>query len=129
MTDGGRLRRAIDTLVYASVLLGAIFLPQVYYLLPSFVFYGLLAGWLAYIGAAICVARGIRAAYPLVVVLAILTLAVSLPQPEHYTLLNPAQALAGATFLLGSAMQVCLIVLIPVHYFRRRRRSESVEAG
>jgi len=128
MTERGRLSRTIEVLVYASVVLGAGFLAQVYNLLPSFVFYSLTVGWIAYIGAAICVARRMRVAHPLVLVLAVLTLAVSLPQPEHYTLLNPSQVLAGTTFLLGSAFQVCLIILIPVHYLRRRAESRSVPA-
>jgi hypothetical protein len=49
-------------------------------------FYSVLAGWIAYLIVAVAVAKGLKMAYPLSLVLAILTLAVSLPRPEHSSL-------------------------------------------
>jgi hypothetical protein len=111
-----RLTSAIDALVYLSVALGAALLVQAFGLLPRAVAYSILGGWLVYIVAALLVFRKVRLAYPLVLVLAVLTLVVSLPQPAHFSLLNPSQALAAATFLLGSAAQIGLIVLLPLYF-------------
>lgn len=118
-----RLRLAIDALVYLSVLLGAALLVQAFNQLPPGVAYAILGGWLVYILAALLVLRKVRFAYPLVMGLAVLTLVVSVPQPEHYALLDSGQILAGATFLLGSAAQVCLIILIPVYFLRNRKKA------
>jgi hypothetical protein len=122
-----RLTSAIDALVYLSVVLGAALLVQAFGSLPPTVAYSIVGGWLVYIAAALLVFRKVRRAYALVLVLALLTLVVSLPQPAHYSLLNPAQALAAATFLLGSAMQIGLIVLIPLYFMRRRKQSGRAE--
>jgi hypothetical protein len=121
-----RLTATIDALVYLSVAFGAALLVQAFSLLPAPVAYSIVGGWLVYIVAALLVFRRVRRAYVLVLVLAVLTLVVSLPQPAHYSLLNSAQALAGATFLLGSAAQIGLIVLIPI-YFVRQRKPAGVE--
>ncbi len=118
-----KLGLTIDALVYLSVLLGAALLLQAFNQLPPSVAYAVLGGWLVYVVAAVLVLRKVRGAYPLVIGLAMLTLIVSLPQPEHYTLLNPGQILAGATFLLGSAVQVCLIILIPAYFLRSRKKA------
>ena len=119
------LRKVIDAMVYFSVILGAVLLAQAFNLLPPPVAYSIIVGWLAYIVAALLVFRRVRVAYPLVMVLAVLTLVVSLPQPEHYSLVNPEQAVAGATFLVGSATQVCLIVLIPLYFLRERKTKQE----
>ncbi len=125
--DGQRsgLRTAIDALVYFSVILGAALLAQAFNLLPPPVAYSIVGGWLAYVVAALLVFRKAKVAYPLVMVLAVLTLIVSLPQPEHYSLLNPGEAVAAATFLLGSAAQICLIVLIPIYLLRKKMRAKA----
>ena len=119
------LRMAINALVYFSVILGAVLLAQAFNLLPPPVAYSIVVGWLAYIVAALLVFRRVGVAYPLVMVLAVLTLVVSLPRPEHYSLFNPGQAVAGATFLVGSATQVSLIVLIPLYFLRGRKTKKG----
>lgn len=60
------LKRAIDSLIYLSVALGLVLLPQLYGLVPSWLFYSVLGGWLAYVAVAILVATGRAVAYPLV---------------------------------------------------------------
>jgi len=114
------LRSAVNVLIYLSVALGVALLPQLYGLVPSWLFFSVLAGWLAYLVVAVLVAKGRSIAYSLAFVLALLTLAVSLPQPEHYSFVEAGPSLASATFLLGSALQLALIILIPVFLYRRR---------
>lgn len=124
MPDAERssLEKVIDILVYLSVALGAGLLIQVYGQLPAGVFFSILGGWSAYLIAAILVWRRYNRVYPVILVLAVLTLLVSLPQPAHYALVTGAEILAASTFIIGSALQLCLIVLIPLFLIRRRKR-------
>ena len=115
------LRRAVNLLIYLSVAMGVALLPQLYPLVPSWLFYSVFIGWLAYVVVAVLAASGRKVAYPLAFVLAVLTLAVSLPQPEHYSF---GASLASATFLIGSVLQIALLVLVPVYL----RRSKSGKA-
>lgn len=119
------LKRAIDSLIYLSVALGLVLLPQLYGLVPSWLFYSVLGGWLAYVAVAILVATGRAVAYPLAFVLSILTLAVSLPQPEHYSFVQAGLSPASITFLTGSILQVALVFLIPAYFLWKRKRRMS----
>jgi hypothetical protein len=114
------LKRTIDLLIYVSVGFGVVLLLQLYVLVPRWLFYSVLAGWAAYLLVAIIAATGRKIAYPLAFILAILTLAVSLPQPEHYSFVAAGMALASATFVIGSILQVALLILIPVYLLRNR---------
>ena len=114
------LRDAVNLLVYLSVALGIVLLPQLYGLVPSWLFLSVLVGWLAYVIVAVLVAKGRSVAYPLAFVLALLTLAVSLPQPAHYSYVEAGPSLASATFLFGSALQLALAILIPTYLYRRK---------
>lgn len=78
---------------------------------------------MAYVGAAVAVAYRIEAAYPVALFLSILTLLVSLPQPEHYVFLGSGYVLAGITFLIGSALQLALIVLLPIYLIKKRSKA------
>jgi hypothetical protein len=116
----GSLRHAIDLLIYASVALGLVLLAQIYVLVPTWLFYSVLAGWLAYFLVAVAVAMGHKIAYPLALVLSILTLLVSLPQPEHYSFAADGMWLATLTFATGSILQIALIILIPIYLIKKR---------
>ena len=118
-----QLRRAIDLLVYLSVVLGLALLPQLYVLVPVWLFYSVLVGWFAYLLVAIGVAMDHELAYPLAFVLSMLTLAVSLPQPAHYSFASEGMWLATFTFALGSVLQIALLVLVPVYLIRKRKAS------
>ncbi len=97
--------------IYASVLLGILLLIQLYLLsVPSFLLYSILIGWVLYAIVAGASIRNMYMAYPAAVLLAIVTLAVSLPQPEHYSFANAGQSLALVTFLAGSVLQIGVIV-------------------
>jgi len=110
----------VDLLIYLSVALGVALLPQLYGLVPSWLFFSVLVGWLAYLIVAVLVVKRRSIAYPLAFVLALLTLTVSLPQPAHFSYVEAGLSLASATFLLGSALQVALVVLIPLYLYRRK---------
>jgi hypothetical protein len=107
-------------LIYLSVALGIVLLPQLYVLVPSWLFFSVLGGWLAYLLVAVLAATGRNVAYPLAFVLAILTLAVSLPQPEHSSYVAAGFSLASATFVAGSIVQLMLIILVPAYLWRKR---------
>jgi len=117
------LRRLIDLFIYLSVALGLILLIQLFYMAPVWLFYSVLVGWLAFVMVAVTVACRREIAYPFALVLAVLTLLVSLPQPTHYEFLSAGFLLAGMTFLLGSALQLGLIVLIPWYLIKKRKAS------
>jgi hypothetical protein len=110
----------VNLLVYLSVALGVLLLPQLYWLVPLWLFLSVLTGWLAYVVVAVLIAKGRAVAYPVAFVLALLTLVVSLPQPEHYSFVEAGPSLASATFLSGSALQIALLILIPIFLHRRK---------
>jgi len=119
-----RLRRGADWLIYASVILGVALLVQLYALMvPSWLFYSILAGWLLYFLVAIGLATGRDKAYPPALVLSIVTLAVSLPQPEHYSLTDAGPTLASLTFMAGSLLQAGVIILVTSFLVLKRRQS------
>ena len=114
------LKGAANLLIYASILLGAVLLIQLFALVPFWLFYSVLAGWIAYLIVALAVAKGLKVAYPLSLVLAILTLAVSLPQPEHYSLIQAGLNPASLTFIAGSVLQVAVILTVSSYLFMTR---------
>lgn len=118
-----KLKSTINVLIYLSVIFGLILLVQLYNLVPSWLFYSVLAGWVVYLVVAIFAATGHKQAYPLALVLAILTLLVSLPQPEHYAYVVAGLSLATITFLAGSALQIALIVLDAIYLAKYRSRA------
>ena len=122
-----RVRRIANWLIYASVILGVALLVQLYVLVvPSWLFDSILVGWILYLVVAIAVASGRDKAYPAALVLSIITLAVSLPQPEHHSLAEAGPTLASLTFITGSVLQVGVIVLIASFLFwsESKRASE-----
>ncbi|HVC27363.1 MAG TPA: hypothetical protein VND40_04310 [Nitrososphaerales archaeon] len=118
-----RLERAIAWLVYASVVLGVLFL----YVLsgtpgtPSFLFPSILVGELIWIVCAVAVSRKARWAPYMAVVLAVITLAVSLPQPTHYSFAESGQVVAFLIFTGGAALQFVLIGAVALFVIRSRR--------
>ena len=119
-----RVRRIANWLIYASVILGVALLVQLYPLMvPSWLFYSILAGWILYLVVAIAVATGRDKAYPAALALSIVTLIVSLPQPEHYSLAEADPTLASLTFIAGSVLQIGVIILVNSSMFLERRQS------
>ena len=118
-----KLKSTINVLIYLSVIFGLILLVQLYNLVPNWLFYSVLTGWVVYLVVAIFAATGHKQAYPLALVLAILTLLVSLPQPEHYAYVEAGLSLATITFLAGSTLQIALIILDAIYLTRYRSRA------
>jgi len=71
------------------------------------------------------VAAGHRIAYPLAFLLSVITLGVSLPQPQHYSYVKAGLSLASSTFIVGSALQLVLLVLIPIYLYRTRKSAKQ----
>src|SRR5437879_12828572 len=114
------LKGTADSLIYASIFLGAALLIQLFAIIPVWLFYSVLAGWIAYVIVALAVAKGLKMAYPLSLVLAILTLAVSLPRSEHYSLIQAGLNLAYLTFIPGSVLQISVILTFSISLFMTR---------
>ena len=114
------LKASADSLIYASIFLGAVLLIQLFALVPFWLFYSVLAGWIAYVIVALAVAKGLKMAYPFSLVLAILTLAVSLPRSEHYSLIQAGLSLPSLTFIAGSVLQVAVILTVSSYLFMTR---------
>jgi hypothetical protein len=102
-------RTLANWLIYASIVLGVALLAQLFSIVPAWLFYSVLAGWIAYLIVGIAVTLRIAVAYPLSLVLAFLTLAVSLPQPEHYSF---GVSIASLTFIAGSILQIGVIISV-----------------
>ena len=65
-----RVRRVANWLIYTSVILGVALLVQLYVLVvPSWLFYSILAGWILYLVVAIAVASDRDKAYTAALVL------------------------------------------------------------
>jgi len=122
-SHSGRLKTvkaSADLLIYASIFLGAALLIQLFAIVPVWLFYSVFVGWIAYLIVALAIAKGLKMAYPLSLVLAILTLAVSLPRPEHYSLVQAGLSPASLTFIAGSVLQVAVILTVSSYLFMTR---------
>lgn len=116
------VQRTIAALVYASVVLGVFFLYALYGTpgIPGFLFPSILAGEILWIICAVAVARGARWAPYMALVLALITLALSLSQPTHYTFAESGQIVAFLIFAVGAVLQVALIASIGASFMRRK---------
>ncbi len=117
------LKKAVDGLIYATVFLGLFLLYEVSGVVPGWLQASLFAGEMAYAISSLAVAQRRTWAYYVIFVLAIVVLAVSLPQPQHYAFFSTGQAVPAFIFAAGSVMQVCLLVLIPLYLWRTRRKA------
>ena len=113
-------RTLANYLIYASITLGIALLSQLYQIVQPWLFYSVLAGWVAYFIVGIAVTFRIAVAYPVSLVLAILTLAVSLPQPEHYSF---GVSVASLTFIAGSILQIGVIFAVARYLVLKKRLS------
>lgn len=100
--------------------MGPLLLYQLYVLAPRFLFYSVFAGWVAYSAAAAGVVAKNRPAHYVVILLALLVLVLSLPQPEHYSFFYSGDYLAALTFLVGDLLQV-LVILFTLLVIREKR--------
>jgi hypothetical protein len=116
-------RSVANWLIYASIIVGVALLVQLFPLVPAWLFYSVLAGWTAYLIVGIAVTFRVGMAYPVSLVLAILTLAVSLPQPEHYSF---GVSIASLTFIAGSILQIGVILAVVRYLIMRWRESSKL---
>lgn len=116
-------RTLANWLIYASIVLGVALIIQLNSLgVPSWLLYSVLVGWTAYVIVGIAVAMSKSVAYPLSLILAVLTLAVSIPQPEHYSF---GLSIGSLTFIAGSVLQIGVIVSVTRYLLLRRRVLEK----
>ena len=113
-----------NLLIYASIILGVVLLVQLFPLVPAWLFYSVLAGWFAYLASGIAVYKNVHLGYFASIILAFLTLPLSLPQPEHY---SSGLSLATITFLAGSILQVGVILSVLGYLVLKRRNSTVLD--
>jgi hypothetical protein len=116
-----RLKMAINWLAYSSVALGLVLIYVASSLVPSWLLASLAGGEIAYAATAVALARGHTWAYYVVIVLALLVLAVSIPQPDHYAFASNGQVGAFLILAAGSVLQLSALVTVPA-YLRRGPR-------
>jgi hypothetical protein len=118
------LEKAIAWLVYSSVALGVLFLYVLYGTpgIPGFLFPSILGGEVVWFVCAVAISRRARWAPYMAVVLALITLAISLSQPTHYSFAVTGQVVAFLIFSGGSVIQFALIASVALFVFRSRRR-------
>ena len=121
--------KVIQALIIFSTVLGILFLWQVFSVLSSFVFYVLLLGWVLYVIASALTFFRPKLSYYLAFVLALATLAESLSQPAHYSLLWGGDVLAAVTLVLGDSAQVLLLILVLYYFISERRKDEWAWPG
>jgi hypothetical protein len=115
--------RAIQGLVIFSVILGVLFLAQAYTLVPTFVLEIVGTGWALFVvDAALTFVRP-RISYALALVLSILGLTSSLPQSSHWAFIVNGDLLPAFTFLLGSAVEVAIVIEV-LYYFLASRKKQ-----
>lgn len=110
-------RIVANSLIYASIVVGVALLAQLYSIVPLWLFLSVLAGWISYLIVGIAVTMQVNVAYPVSLVLATLTLLVSLPQPEHYSI---DASVASATFIAGSVLQIAVILSVARYLVLKR---------
>ena len=117
------LEKAIAWLVYASVLLGVLFLYVLHGTpgIPGFLFPSIFVGEVIWILCAVAITRKVRWAPYLAVVLAVITLGVSLPQPTHYDFAQAGQIVNFLIFSGGAVLQFALIAAVGLFVYRSRR--------
>ncbi|HZY95406.1 MAG TPA: hypothetical protein VFE98_11235 [Candidatus Bathyarchaeia archaeon] len=116
-----QLKTTLRWLIYGSVALGVILLIQLYLIVPSWLFYSILGGWLLYLAVAIAAAKGRESAYSAALVLSIITLLVTLPRPEHQNLVLGGVSVGSMTFLVGSALQIAVAVFAAAYLVAGRK--------
>lgn len=119
-----RLEKAVAGLVYASVVLGVLFLYVLHTIsgLPSFLFPSIAFGELLWLVCAGAVWKRARWAPYMALILAVVTLAVSLPQPTHYDFAKTGQLLDFGIFAGGAVLQFALIAAVGALLLRTGKR-------
>ena len=115
--------KLIQALILFSTLFGVLFLWEVYDLVPAFVLQLLAFGWVLWVIDSLLTFARPRVSHYFGLLLALLTLAATLSQPEHYSLVASGDLEATATLIVGSVAQVSLIVMVVYRYALARGRA------
>jgi hypothetical protein len=118
------LEKTVAWLVYSSVVLGLLFLYVLYGTpgVPAFLFPSILGGEVVWLVCAVAISRGAKWAPYMGLVLALITLAISISQPTHYAFAETGQIVAFLIFAGGSILQVALIAAVSLFVYRSRRK-------
>lgn len=116
--------KAMAWLVYASVILGVFFLYVLYGTpgIPGFLFPSIFGGEVLWVICAIAMSRNARWAPYMALVLALITLALSLSEPTHYTFAESGQIVPFLIFSVGAILQLALIAAVAFFLLSLRRK-------
>ena len=117
------LPRAIQGVILFSTAFGAVFLYEVYPLVPDFVFYSVAFGWVLFVADSVLTFVRPKLSFYLGMALAIIALAVTLATPEHFQFIASGNVPATATLVVGWASEILLILLVGL-YIRGSRRED-----
>jgi hypothetical protein len=121
--------KAIQGLILLATVLGALFLWEVYPLLPAAGFDFVAIGWVLFVVDSILTFIRPRASFYLGFVLALVALVASFGEPEHYQILQSGDPLHVSTLVLGDAIEILLLLLVPYFFLRARRDKEWAWPG
>lgn len=99
----------------ASLILAAILLTVTLNIVPRWLYFSLTLGTLMYLITFIGVVKRVKASYYASGVLAVVTLAVSLPSPAHFRFIEEGLLLQSGIFILGSLTQVVILINLGVY--------------
>jgi hypothetical protein len=92
---------------------------------PPSIFDFVAIGWALFLVDSVLTFLRPEVSYEMAFVLALLALFSSLPQSAHYAFIEEGAVLPATTFIAGNVAQVLLLVLVPYHFLRARRRSST----
>jgi len=113
VANSGKL---IQGLILFSTLFGVLFLWEVYPLLPTSVFEVLTFGWVLWVIDSLLTFVRPKVSHYLGLVLALITMAATLSQPEHYSLVASGDLEATATLVVGTTAQIILVLAVIYRY-------------
>lgn len=120
----GRLEQGIQAVILLATVFGVPFLYEVYPVLPQPIFYTVATGWVLFVvDSALTFVRP-RVSYYLGLVLAIAALGATVSQPAHFALVDGGLTAAAVTILVGSGLEIALIVLVLAFIVAGRKKGQ-----
>jgi hypothetical protein len=122
------IEKTLNALIYATTFLGFVFLLIARGVVPTWLYYSILAGFAIYLIASFLTFFKRPAAYVISMVLALVVIATSIPQGVHYQFILRGEYLFATVFLLGNLLQFLTIGLFIAWAWTRRRKDKSLES-
>jgi len=124
-----RTARAIQALIIASSVLGIALLLEINSIVPIDVFDFIAFGWVLFVIDSVLTFVKPTVSYYFGLVLALLALSASLPQSAHWSFIESGQLIPSAIFILGSILQVFIVVFVIYWTVALRRGHKGVASA